>query len=257
MSDTANLKLPLIVGSQDGAITNHDTSMFILDALVNGRVIDRDLTAPPAAVLGDVYIPAASATGVWTGLDDLVVVYDGAGWKSYTPKEGWTFWVNDENVRITHDGTSWKTFLGEAVIQCADHAGNQTVNGSQLAILWDTETRKDGNVFTHSTSSNKDQIVVKEAGWYEVTYNVGVRVTATNGQNTYNSRVTLNGSAVADSGSSADLLYAGTTLRCNMNATVLINCAANDIIRIEVVRASGSSTSSTLAEASRVRIRRI
>jgi len=91
-----------------------------LDALVNASVIDRDLTAPPGGETnGDVYIPAATATGDWaTHEDDIAHYWD--GWIFTTPVDGFRLWVEDEHAIIAHDGTNWRTL--EALVTVADDA---------------------------------------------------------------------------------------------------------------------------------------
>jgi hypothetical protein len=73
-------------------------------------IIDRDLTAPPGSPSdGDTYIPASVASGDWTGLENHVVVYElsSTSWIDYTPREGWTAFVSDENVSIGYNGSAW------------------------------------------------------------------------------------------------------------------------------------------------------
>ena len=48
MTDTANLGLPCIEGSQAQKHVTHNEALRILDTLVQLAVQDRDLTAPPA-----------------------------------------------------------------------------------------------------------------------------------------------------------------------------------------------------------------
>lgn len=256
MSTTTNLALPYIAGSQDAAITKHGEGLFALDVLVQTAVIDRDLTSPPLAATGDVYIPAASSTDDWTGLDGDIVAWDGSSWKSYAPKEGWTVWVKDENLVLRHDGTSWKTLSGAAMFGAYDSAGAQSVTGSQLQIQWGTQFKIDSAVFGHSTSSNPDQITLKEAGWYEVAYTVAVDVSATAGINRIDSRATLNGTLIAGSEVSADNSF-GVINRSVASTTFLVNAAANDILRIETTRASGTGTNATRQNCSKVVVRRI
>jgi len=88
---------------------------------------DRDLTAPPGSPAnGDTYIPLAPATGAWAGHENKVVVYEIAttSWIIYTPREGWTAYVSDEDVLIGHTGSAWTT--GVALTETA-HADQATV----------------------------------------------------------------------------------------------------------------------------------
>lgn len=78
-------------------------------------VLDRDLTAPPGSpAVGDRYIVASGGTGLWSGLDDQIVEWDGTVWQTAVPNEGYATRVEDEDILIIHDGTNWGAF-GSAV----------------------------------------------------------------------------------------------------------------------------------------------
>jgi len=73
-------------------------------------VADKDLTSPPGSPAdGAAYIVGASATGDWSTHDGDVAYYDGdnSAWKFATPAEGWTAYVQDEDVEYRFDGSAW------------------------------------------------------------------------------------------------------------------------------------------------------
>lgn len=108
MTDTANLNLPQMTESQGTKYLTHNEALWILDALCQGRVIDRDLTAPPGGESeGDVYIPAAGASGDWSGWDNKIAYYVDSSWNVITPLVGWMLWIVDEGVRVVWDGSAW------------------------------------------------------------------------------------------------------------------------------------------------------
>lgn len=112
---TPNLNLPELVSGQSGAETTHNLALTELSILVQGLVLDRDLTAPPGSpVVGDTYIPLATATDVWTGHEDDIAWFDGSAWRFKVPNEGWSFRVADENIRIQWDGAAWVDILAGA-----------------------------------------------------------------------------------------------------------------------------------------------
>ena len=80
---------------------------------VHPQIKDRNLTAPPGSPAdGDRYIPAVTATGAWATHEDEIAVWDAqlttAAWVFFAPKEGWTVWVDDEDVQLVFDGTGWR-----------------------------------------------------------------------------------------------------------------------------------------------------
>lgn len=69
---------------------------------------DRDLATPPGSpAQGDCYLVATSGTGAWAGQDGKIAFYMNTGWEFITAIEGFTAWVNDENVLIVFDGAAW------------------------------------------------------------------------------------------------------------------------------------------------------
>jgi len=76
-------------------------------------VIDKDLTAPPGSPsVGDRYIVATGATGAWSGHDDDIAEWTGSAWSFATPNEGWTVWVEDEDLIYVYDGAAWNQLTG-------------------------------------------------------------------------------------------------------------------------------------------------
>lgn len=83
-----------------------------MDALMQARVIDKDLNTPPAGVGGALYIVGPAPTGAWAGQAGKLALYQAGddsptAWVFITPKSGWSAWVADEAVRYTFDGASW------------------------------------------------------------------------------------------------------------------------------------------------------
>jgi hypothetical protein len=71
---------------------------------------DRDLATPPGSPAdGDCYLVAASPTGAWTGKAAKIAFYVNTAWVFITVIEGFTAWVNDENVLVGYDGAAWST----------------------------------------------------------------------------------------------------------------------------------------------------
>jgi hypothetical protein len=101
-----------------------NANLRALDALIQGRVLDKDLTAPPGApAAGDAYIVGAAATGDWATHDGKIARYSGTAWEFYTPKAGWAVYVVDESVQYLYT-TAWKKFNAlfyEKQLACSDY----------------------------------------------------------------------------------------------------------------------------------------
>ena len=107
MESTTNLKMPLLVSNQSQKEIIHNEALIIIDNILQNGVIDKDLTTPPSNPnSNDIYIVGASATGAWSGKDNQLAFYDN-GWRFIEPREGFTFWINDEDKLYTYNGSKW------------------------------------------------------------------------------------------------------------------------------------------------------
>ncbi len=108
MTDTVNLGLPCIEGSQAQKHITHNDALRILDTLVQLAVLDRDLTAPPGSVTeGQRWIVKAGATGAWAGHDNAIAAWQDGGWQFSVPQNGWVAYVVDEGTLLVWDGVAW------------------------------------------------------------------------------------------------------------------------------------------------------
>jgi uncharacterized protein DUF2793 len=108
MPDTPNLALPLIAAAQAQKHVTHNEALFVIDALLQCAVKDKDLVAPPAAPAeGDRYIVAASPTGAWAGQAGMIAAWQDGAWRFYAAKPGMIAFVMDEGALTHHDGAAW------------------------------------------------------------------------------------------------------------------------------------------------------
>jgi len=88
---------------------------YELDAAINAltkriQVIDNSLTAPPASPInGQVYIPSATASGLWVGHEEKLVFTndDGTTWIVTDPVKGLIVHSVIEGIFRRWDGSSW------------------------------------------------------------------------------------------------------------------------------------------------------
>jgi hypothetical protein len=99
--------------------------------------LDKDLSAPPAALDGDAYIVAAGASGAWAGWENSVAYYSG-GWLRIEPRAGAMAYVSDEDAYYKYsDGSpgSWDLLdLGGGAISQPYDIGAQ-IAGAPTASL--------------------------------------------------------------------------------------------------------------------------
>jgi hypothetical protein len=108
MSDTPNLRLPLLAAAQAQKHVTHNEALLALDVLVQCAVLDRDLAAPPSVPAdGDRYIVGASPSGAWAGHAGEIAAFVAGAWSFHVPQAGFLAFVADEAVLLVHDGSAW------------------------------------------------------------------------------------------------------------------------------------------------------
>jgi hypothetical protein len=109
MTDTPRLSLPVIEAAQAQKHVTHNEALTLLDCLTQLAVESRALAAPPTSpVDGSSYIPAAGATGAWSGWDNQLALYSGGGWLHLAPVAGLKAWVRDERLTLTYEDGIWR-----------------------------------------------------------------------------------------------------------------------------------------------------
>jgi hypothetical protein len=108
MSETANLRLPLVQAAQAQKHVTVNEALMRLDALSQLRIQSRTLSAPPTSPSGGVvYALPAAASGAWSGRDGQLAMWSNGGWEYATPAAGWTGWIVDEETSAIFDGRAW------------------------------------------------------------------------------------------------------------------------------------------------------
>ena len=109
MDSTTKLQLPYLIAAQAQKHVTHNEALTLLDALVQLAVESRLLSAPPGSPAeGDCYIPAAGASGAWSGFESQLMAYAGGGWVRIVPKSGMKAWVKSERLTVTYEDGIWR-----------------------------------------------------------------------------------------------------------------------------------------------------
>ncbi len=108
MTTTTTYGITLLEASQAQKEVTINEAFALIDTVLKGVVLDKDLSTPPAMpATGDAYIVAASATGAWAGKEAAIAYYDQV-WRFITPPEHMRIWVADEEHIYAFDGTAWQ-----------------------------------------------------------------------------------------------------------------------------------------------------
>ncbi len=124
MTDTPNLGLPYIDGSQAQKHVTHNEALRILDAAIQIGVLDLTLTTPPLSPAeGERYVVASGATGDWAGKDDAIATWQDGAWAFLTPKAGWCIWSAADESLFVFDGAAWQGAGGAASLDSVAQLG--------------------------------------------------------------------------------------------------------------------------------------
>lgn len=89
----------------------YNEAVKIIDALLPLVVQDKDLTAPPTTVSGDIgkrWLPASPATGDWAGHENDIALCTAAGVWAYIPSPPYIIaYVIDEAIEYRRVGAAW------------------------------------------------------------------------------------------------------------------------------------------------------
>jgi hypothetical protein len=129
-------------------------------------IIDKDLSAPPAASPGDRYIVATGGSGLWAGQDGKIAVYnESSTWEFVTRPEGTLIFVLDEDEFYKYVNGSWSLFgagltLGETfTLSCARNrsaADSQWLRGPNgVPLQYGSFLMPYGCVLTAMTASTR------------------------------------------------------------------------------------------------------
>lgn len=130
MTDTPNLRLPFIEGSQAQKHVTHNEALRILDAAIQISVLDTTHTSPPVSPAGDErHIVAAGATGAWAGHGNAIATWQDGAWAFLIPHAGWCVWSVADDVMFVFDGTHWRD-LRNLAVDNLPHLGINTTAGS-------------------------------------------------------------------------------------------------------------------------------
>lgn len=108
---TPNIDLPTVPNGQTNISAAFNDAMQLIDALLHLTVEDKDLSAPPATVSGDVgkrWIIGAAPTGDWAGHAGKIALCTAAGlWRIIPAREGYEAWVIDEGAKYRYESGTW------------------------------------------------------------------------------------------------------------------------------------------------------
>jgi hypothetical protein len=110
MTDTQNLRLPLLQPAQAQKHVTVNEALARLDGLTQLSLVSRQVGTPPAiAVDGQSYLVPFGAVNAWSGQIGAVAIFANGGWVFVPPQSGWRAWVRDEGQTLVFDGAAWQS----------------------------------------------------------------------------------------------------------------------------------------------------
>lgn len=109
MTETAQLRLPLVQAAQAQKHVTVNEALARLDGLVLLALQSRGLAAPPlVAAESACYGVPIGAVNEWSGMDGQLAIRRNGGWDFLPPQRGWRALIMDEGVHAVHDGGDWR-----------------------------------------------------------------------------------------------------------------------------------------------------
>lgn len=137
--------MPYILASQNDKHVSCNTSLDILDNIVQLSVGSRTISAPMSApLLGDCWIVGPAPTGDWLGHANDIACWSAVGWLFMTPEPGWRAWVLAEALEVVFTSGGWAGSVGQGQISKlgiqtpADATNVLAVSGPAVLLTADT-----------------------------------------------------------------------------------------------------------------------
>lgn len=108
MAETSKLGLPLVAAAQAQKHVTVNESFVRLDALTQLSLQTIGAATPPGSPAeGDVHAVGVGASGLWSGQDGDLAIFQNGGWAFVTPVIGWQGWSVPSGTAVTFDGADW------------------------------------------------------------------------------------------------------------------------------------------------------
>lgn len=247
----------LTILKASGWASNEAVPKSYIDQLTAGidwqdSVLDKDLTAPPGSpTTGDRYIIETGATGAWATHDGKIAEWNGTSWDFTVPNEGFSTWVEDEDIAYVYNGTAWVKMAG--LFNHNDLGGLQGGTTNEYYHLTNAEDAWLSSVVADISAANVADLSDNESVTGDWSFATGQLVLPNSANGTpsagdiyYSGGVLYiyNGSAYVPVSGDSKLLYQEFTAGAG-------GIAANDAVYISgddtILKASASSTATAKA----------
>ena len=135
----------LVMGNDGNLYYHYDDSNLILATTPWNLPVENYTTTDPTTltpVLWDRYVIAASAIGIWFGLDNQIAQWNGSGWNYFIPEEGWCIYNKDNDTLLGFNDTTWESvgLSPDNITISSDVSGLTTINEIDYIIDSDEES---------------------------------------------------------------------------------------------------------------------
>ncbi len=130
---SARFALPLLQPGQAQKEIFHNEALTAVDLLLDAAVEGPPIGAPPASPeIGECWIVATGATGVWAGEENRIAGWTAGGWRFLQPQPGTRVWNKVSSLWLYWDGSAWSD--GSLPAAALVVAGQKVVGSRQAAI---------------------------------------------------------------------------------------------------------------------------
>lgn len=218
MSDSVNLGITYLEAAQAQKHVTVNGALSRLDGLVQLAVLSRVLTVPPVSPAdGDRYLVPAAATAAWVGQTGKLALRLEGIWVFAIPREGWTLWVNDEDVLLSFNGATWVAGGVPSTLQNMQMVGiNATADATNKFVVSSSATLFSHVGNGHQIKLNKNAAADTASLLWQTGFSGRAEI-GTSGDDALHVKVSANGSSftemlVADAASGRLNLPVGVSL---------------------------------------------
>ncbi len=124
--------LPFLLPGQAQKEHFHNEALLRVDALLGAAAEGVAASPPLAPAVGQCWIVAAGAGGVWAGRDHNLAVWNDSGWRFIAPAAGTRVWNQAAQAEWRWTGSGWTA--GELFGSAIFVAGERVVSTRQPAV---------------------------------------------------------------------------------------------------------------------------
>ncbi len=177
--------ITLVSESQSNKAITINDAIYSLELFSLGVIQSRTLTTPPATPTnGFIYIPLATATGVWTGHENKLLQWINSAWRVFVPIQGMQLYSLGDAAYVRYLSGSWVVFAetsGDMNKSTYDTDNDGVVDAAEIAYSATVASLADDSDLLEGNNSAYHKNRANHTGTQSVSTITGLATVATSG----------------------------------------------------------------------------